>query len=273
MILVLGPCVAESLSLCQEIAHKLKYIEERINYNRDDKIKVFLKGSYSKNNRSAINSYVGPGLEKGLKILEQVKREFNIPVTSDIHECCEAKPAGEVLDLIQIPSLLARQSFLILAAARTGKAVNVKKGQMMSSFDMKHVKKKLEEGGCGDFYFTERGACFGRGELVNDFVDFVDMRKIGRTIFDGSHSTQKRSPNSDTTLGRRDMVEVLLRCAVAAGCDGLFVETHPNPDKALSDASIAYPLDQLENMLNRVLMINDLTAKYVIQSDAKFILS
>jgi len=272
MIFILGPCVAESLELCQTIANTIKGIEERINGGRNDKIKFYFKGSYAKNNRQSINSYMGPGLEKGLRILEIIKNQFNIAITSDIHETCEAKSAGEVLDLIQIPSLLSRQTPLILAAAKTGKAINVKKGQFLSAFDMKHIVKKLQDGGCSDFWLTERGSCFGKGDLVNDFIDFSDMRKFSRVIFDGSHSTQKRSPDSNTSLGRRDMVETLLRCAVATGTDGIFVECHPTPNKSLSDASIAHPLDQLENMLNRVLLIHDLSNKTIIQLDGKIII-
>jgi 2-dehydro-3-deoxyphosphooctonate aldolase (KDO 8-P synthase) len=267
MIIIAGPCVAESLELCKMIACHLKTIEGRINSKRTDKIKFYFKASFDKANRSSIHSYRGPGIEKGLKFLQTVKETFNIPVTSDIHECWQAELAGKVLDIVQIPSYLSRQTDLLIAAAHTGKTVNVKKAQFSNGPDMKNVVNKLIEAGCKDYFVTERGSCFGQ-KLVNDFTDLVEIRKFSKVIYDGGHSVQFKKPGDDKTSGNRDMIEPLSRAAFAVGLDGFFCEVHPDPSKALSDGPNSYKLDEFEGLLERLLVIHDLQNPYVIRANA-----
>jgi 2-dehydro-3-deoxyphosphooctonate aldolase (KDO 8-P synthase) len=195
-------------------------------------------------------------MEEGLKTLEAVKRATELPVTTDVHEIHQAAPVAEVCDLLQIPAFLARQTDLIVAAGRTGKAVNVKKGQFMAPWDMKHVVKKMEEVGNRRLLLTERGASFGYGHLVSDMRSIPWMQELGRpVIFDATHSVQMPGARGDSSGGERRMIPYLARAAVACGCDGVFLETHPRPDEALSDGPNMIPLDELGSLIECCLRI------------------
>ncbi len=214
------------------------------------------KASFDKANRTSLNSYRGVGLEAGLKILAEVRDEFRIPVTTDIHLPEQAKPTGEVCQLLQIPAFLARQTDLLTAAAQTQRPINVKKGQFMAPWDMEHVISKLVGSGCEDILVTERGTFFGYGRLVNDMRALVEMSKFGvPVVFDATHSVQQPSAAGGTTGGQREMVAPLARAAVAAGCDALFLETHPEPDKSPSDGPNMVPLDDMNQLLEELVRI------------------
>jgi len=236
--------------LTLSIAHTLRHLAEQL------RIPLVFKASFDKANRTSGKSFRGPGMEEGLKTLEAVKRATGLPVTTDIHEIHQAAPASEVCDLLQIPAFLARQTDLILAAARTGKAVNVKKGQFMAPWDMKNVAKKMEEVGNRRLLLTERGASFGYGQLVSDMRSIPWMQDLGYpVIFDATHSVQMPGAMGDKSGGERRMIPYLARAAVACGCDGIFLETHPNPDQALSDGPNMIPLNELGGLLESCLRI------------------
>ncbi|MEX2188142.1 MAG: 3-deoxy-8-phosphooctulonate synthase [Pirellulales bacterium] len=250
LLVIAGPCVIESEALTLEIAQRLAEISARL------AVPLVFKASFDKANRTSLDSYRGPGLERGLEILAHVRRETGLPVTTDIHETYQAAPAGEVCDLLQIPAFLARQTDLLVAAAKTGKAVNVKKGQFMAPWDMRHVVGKLSAAGCRNIILCERGTFFGYGRLVNDMRAIPQMQEIGPpVIFDATHSVQEPSSLGATTGGNRAMVEPLARAAVAIGVDGLFFETHPEPDRSPSDGANMVPLDRFEGLLRRLLAI------------------
>jgi 2-dehydro-3-deoxyphosphooctonate aldolase (KDO 8-P synthase) len=252
LLLIAGPCVIESEPLARQIAEQLKSICTA------RKTPLIFKASFDKANRTSLSSWRGPGLEEGLRVLETVRREFELPVTTDIHESHQAGPVAEVCDLLQIPAFLARQTDLLVAAARTGKAVNVKKGQFMAPNDMKFVVQKLRASGCNDILLTERGTFFGYGKLVNDFAGVVQMRSLGvPVVFDATHSVQQPGGTGGITLGNRDMVAPLARAAVAVGVDAVFLETHPQPDASPSDAANLVPLDQLDDLLTSLLAIRE----------------
>jgi 2-dehydro-3-deoxyphosphooctonate aldolase (KDO 8-P synthase) len=237
---MLGPCVIESHDLTLEIAETLAALGERLH------LPLIFKASFDKANRTSNKSFRGPGLRDGLKTLAAVKKNTGLPVVTDVHETHQVGPAAEVCDLLQIPAFLARQTDLVQAAGRTGRAVNVKKGQFMAPWDMRHVVRKLEEVGCHDLLLTERGASFGYNTLVSDMRSIPWMQDLGRpVIFDATHSVQMPGGQGDRSGGDRRMVPVLARAAVAAGCDGLFLETHPRPDEALSDGPNTIALDHL----------------------------
>jgi 2-dehydro-3-deoxyphosphooctonate aldolase (KDO 8-P synthase) len=237
---ILGPCVIESHDLTLRIAEALRELAGRL------ALPLIFKASYDKANRTSGKSFRGPGLQEGLKTLEAVKRRTGLPVTTDVHECCQVAAVAEVCDLLQVPAFLARQTDLLQAAGRTGRAVNVKKGQFMAPWDMRHVVTKLEEVGNRRLLLTERGASFGYGQLVSDMRAIPWMQNLGRpVIFDATHSVQMPGAAGDRSGGDRRMVPYLARAAVAAGCDGLFLETHPRPDEALSDGPNAIALDDL----------------------------
>src|SRR5262249_46454569 len=222
------------------------------------KIPLVFKASFDKANRTSIKSFRGPGLESGLKTLATVKKATGLPVTTDIHECCQVEAAAEVIDLVQIPAFLARQTDLLVAAGRSGRAVNVKKGQFMAPWDMKNVVTKLMEAGCRNMFLTERGSTFGYGQLVNDMRSIPWMQELGApVIFDAPHSVQKPSGLGDRTGGERRFVPFLARAAVACGCDGVFLETHPEPDRALSDGPNMVPLDELPELIERCLRLRE----------------
>jgi 2-dehydro-3-deoxyphosphooctonate aldolase (KDO 8-P synthase) len=233
------------------IAHTLRDLCQRLG------IPLVFKASFDKANRTSIHSFRGPGLEAGLRTLETVKRETGLPVTTDVHDISQVGPVAEVVDLIQVPAFLARQTDLLLAVGRTGRAVNVKKGQFMAPWDMKHVVSKLAEADNTNVLLTERGSTFGYGTLVNDMRAIPWMQELGRpVIFDATHSVQMPGSaggqkGADRTGGDRRMVPFLARAAVATGCDGIFLETHPRPDEAMSDGPNMVPLDQLPNLIRR----------------------
>ncbi|MEK6234312.1 MAG: 3-deoxy-8-phosphooctulonate synthase, partial [Planctomycetales bacterium] len=205
-----------------------------------------------------VKSYRGPGLEAGIKILDEVHKETGLPVTTDIHESHQAAPVGEVCELLQIPAFLARQTDLLAEAAKTGRAVNVKKGQFLSPGDMKNVVEKLETLGCRNVLLTERGTFFGYGKLVNDFKAIPEMQSLGvPVVFDATHSVQEPGGLGTTTGGNRAMVEPLARAAVAAGTEALFFETHPDPDTSPSDGPNMIPLDEFPALLERLLTIRE----------------
>jgi 2-dehydro-3-deoxyphosphooctonate aldolase (KDO 8-P synthase) len=221
-------------------------------------VQLVFKASFDKANRTSADAFRGLGLEEGLRVLGKVRREIDVPVTTDIHESHHAAPAAEVCELLQIPAFLARQTDLLVAAATTGRAVNVKKGQFLAPWDMRHVVSKLESAGCSNVLLTERGTFFGYGRLVNDMRSLPQMRELGvPVIFDATHSVQEPGGLGSATGGNRAMVEPLARAAVAVGIDGLFFETHPEPDRSPSDGPNMVPLDHAAVFLHRLLKIRE----------------
>ena len=252
LLVIAGPCVIESEELTLLIGQRLKEIAASL------PIQLIFKASFDKANRTSSEAFRGAGIEEGLAVLAKVKEETGLPVTTDIHESCQAKSVAQVCELLQIPAFLARQTDLLLAAAATGRAVNVKKGQMMAPWDMKHVVRKLESGGCQNVMLCERGTFFGYGRLVNDMRALPEMRAIGvPVVYDATHSVQEPGGLGSATGGNRAMVEPLARAAVAIGVDGLFFETHPTPDTSPSDGPNMIPLDQFGSMLERLLTIRE----------------
>jgi 2-dehydro-3-deoxyphosphooctonate aldolase (KDO 8-P synthase) len=240
LLWIAGPCVIESHDFTLRVADRLRGYADQL------ELPLVFKASFDKANRTSGKSFRGPGLHEGLKILDAVKRRTGLPVTTDVHETHQVAAVGEVCDLIQVPAFLARQTDLVLAAGRTGRAVNVKKGQFMAPWDMKNVVAKMEEVGNPNLLLTERGTTFGYGNLVNDMRAIPWMQDLGRpVIFDATHSVQMPGGLGDRTGGDRRMVPPLARAAVAAGCDGVFIETHPEPDKAPSDGPNMIALDDL----------------------------
>lgn len=250
LLWICGPCVIESHDLTLSIADTLRQLADRLG------LPLVFKASFDKANRSSGKSFRGPGLHEGLKTLDTVKRATGLPVTTDIHECHQAAPAGEVCDILQVPAFLARQTDLLEACGKTGKVVNVKKGQFMAPWDMKNVVAKLSEFGNRNVLLTERGSTFGYGMLVSDMRAVPWMQETGApVIFDATHSVQRPGGLGDRTGGDRNMVPLLARCAVAAGCDGVFMETHPRPDEAKSDGPNMVPLHELPNVIETCLRI------------------
>jgi 2-dehydro-3-deoxyphosphooctonate aldolase (KDO 8-P synthase) len=257
LLLIAGPCVIESHTLTLEIASILKQIASR------HRVQLVFKASFDKANRTSESAFRGQGMEAGLNILQMVRDQLGLPVTTDLHESSQAKVVAESVDLLQIPAFLARQTDLLIAAANTGKPVHVKKGQFMAPWDMRNVVKKLEKNGCQNILLGERGTFFGYGRLVNDFRSLVQMRETGAgIIFDATHSVQEPGGLGSATGGNREMVEPLARAAMAVGVDGLFVETHPNPDSSPSDGPNMVPLDQFEPMLARLLQIRQVVEQF-----------
>lgn len=242
--LIAGPCVIESEENIMLVAKKIKEITDKLD------IPFVFKSSFDKANRTSINSFRGPGLEEGLRILNKVKRELNLKVTTDIHEPYQAKEVAKVVDIIQIPAFLCRQTDLLVAAAKTGKTVNVKKAQFLAPWDMKNVVGKLEESGNRDIMLCERGTSFGYNNLVVDMTGLVEMKKFGYpVVFDATHSVQKPGGKGNCTGGNREYVEYLAKAAIAVGADAIFMEVHPDPDNALSDGPNMVKLDELEEIL------------------------
>lgn len=250
---IAGPCVIESEGLVDECAARLKEISQRL------KVGLVFKASFDKANRSSSSSFRGPGFEQGLKILAEVKKKYGLPLISDIHESWQVKEAAEVLDALQIPAFLARQTDLLMAAAQSGKPVNVKKGQFMAPEDMGQVVTKMAgQNGFAGLMLCERGASFGYHNLVVDMRSFPIMSSFGwPVIFDATHSVQLPAASGQCSGGDRRFIPPLARAAVAAGVDGLFMETHPDPDKALCDGPNQWPLDKLEELLKNLLDIDD----------------
>ena len=257
LILLAGPCVIEGEERTLKIAEGIKKIADKLGIN------YVFKASFDKANRSSYSSYRGPGLEEGLKILADIKSKLNVPIVTDIHETIQAEAVGKVVDIIQIPAFLCRQTDLLEAAAKTGKVVNVKKGQFLSPNDMKNVIAKLEHFGSNQITLTERGASFGYNNLVVDMRSFPIMRSFGYpVIFDGTHSVQLPGGAGTKSSGQREFVKYLVRAAVATGIDGLFLEVHDNPEEALSDGANMVYLDKLEELLKEVLAVHNITKNF-----------
>ncbi|MCR4414303.1 MAG: 3-deoxy-8-phosphooctulonate synthase [Thermoguttaceae bacterium] len=250
LLVIAGPCVMEDESLTLSIAARLAEIAAGL------PIHLVFKASFDKANRTSIESFRGPGIEKGLAVLRKVRDATGLPVTTDIHESWQAAAVGEVCELVQVPAFLARQTDLLAAAARTGRAVHVKKGQFMSPADMRHVLGKLEACGCRNVLLCERGTFFGYGRLVNDLRCIPEMQALGApVVFDATHSVQEPGGLGSATGGNRRMVEPLARAAVAVGTDALFFETHPDPDHAKSDGPNMVPLHEFGPMLARLVRL------------------
>ena len=251
LVLIAGPCVVESEKIVRQIAEKLKRISE------DLRVPFIFKASYDKANRSSIKSFRGPGLKKGLKILQKIKTDLNIPILSDVHKEEEVLPASEVLDILQIPAFLCRQTDLLTKAALTEKPINIKKGQFMAPWDMKNVVNKLEESGNKNILLTERGVTFGYNNLVVDMRSLVLMRDYGYpVVFDSTHSLQQPGGKGTMSGGQREMIPDLARGAVAVGCDALFMETHPDPEKAMSDGPNSWPMHEIKELLTTLMQID-----------------
>ncbi len=242
-----GPCVIESEEHTLRCAEDLQKIFAKTSFN------LIFKASYDKANRSSVHSFRGPGLEKGLKILQRVQKEFNLPVITDVHTIVEAEMAGSICDMIQIPAFLCRQTDLVAAAGRTKAAVNVKKGQFLAPWDMKNVVEKLLSVGCQNILLTERGVSFGYNNLVSDMRAIPLMQQLGFPVcFDASHSTQLPGGLGTSTGGQREFIPILASASVAAGSNALFIECHPDPANAKSDAATVMPMDGLKILLQRL---------------------
>ncbi len=250
LLLIAGPCVLESPELTNEIAAAL------VEMASTRELQLVFKASFDKANRTSLDSFRGVGIDAGLEMLATVRERFGVPVTTDIHEPSQAARVAEVCQLLQIPAFLARQTDLLVAAAETGAAVNVKKGQFMAPGDMAHVVNKLRGAGCNNILLCERGTFFGYGRLVNDMRAIPVMQELGvPVVFDATHSVQQPSAADGKTGGERRMVEPLARCAMALGCEALFLETHPHPDKSPSDGPNMVPLAELAALIDRLLLI------------------
>jgi 2-dehydro-3-deoxyphosphooctonate aldolase (KDO 8-P synthase) len=255
LLWILGPCVIEPGDVTFRVADQLAALAERLS------LPLVFKASFDKANRSSGKTFRGPGLDEGLKVLADVERRTGLPLTTDVHERDQLGPLAEVVDLIQVPAFLARQTDLLEGAGRTGKAVNVKKGQFMAPWDMKNVVAKMREVGNERLLLTERGATFGYNNLVSDMRSIPWMQDLGcPVIFDATHSVQMPGGAGDRSGGDRRMVPYLARAAVAAGCDGLFLETHPDPDRALSDGPNMVPLGELAGLVECCLRVRQAIA-------------
>ena len=259
MFLIAGPCAIESRDMVMHTAETLKQVCERLG------ITLYFKSSYDKANRTSMSER-GVGMEKGLEILQEVKSTFGLSILTDVHESWQCAPVAEVADVLQIPAFLSRQTDLLVAAAKTGKVVNVKKGQFMAPWDMRGAIAKIEanraqglEGEKVEIWLTERGSSFGYGNLVVDMTSLVKMREYGYpVVFDATHSVQQPSSQAGVTGGNREMVPHLIRAAVAVGIDGLFLEVHPDPEKAISDAANQVRLSEVEKILKQTIEIDQL---------------
>ena len=254
--LIAGPCVMESLELMAEVASVLKNVCEKL------RVTYIFKSSYDKANRTSITSFRGPGIQIGLMWLKKIKDEFSVPVLTDVHSPQEAEMASEVTDILQVPAFLCRQTDLLVSVAKTGKIVNVKKGQFLAPWDMENVIKKVQSANNKRILVTERGSCFGYNNLVVDMRAIPIMKKFGfPVVFDATHSVQKPGGLSSCSGGDREFVPHLARAAVACGADGLFLEVHPMPDKALCDGPNSYFLDRVNDLLKELLEIFQVVRK------------
>jgi len=248
--LIAGPCVIENYETTFLVAEHLKKVTSKLN------IPFIFKSSFDKANRTSIHSFRGPGFEQGLKILGSIKNKLNVPIISDIHLPDQAKEAVKVLDIIQIPAFLCRQTDLIMAACNTGKPVNIKKGQFLSPLECKNILNKAKESGNTDICITERGSSFGYNNLVVDFRSFPIIKSLDSpVIFDATHSVQLPGGATDSSAGERQFVPTLSKAAIAAGADGLFIETHPDPDKAMCDGPNSMPLKDMEDFLSTLIAV------------------
>ena len=250
LFLLAGPCVIENERMALDIAEKIIGITEKLS------IPYVFKGSFKKANRSKVDSFTGIGDEKALKILRKVSEEFHIPVVTDIHETSDATQAAEYVDVLQIPAFLCRQTDLLIAAAKTGKIVNIKKGQFLSPAAMRFAAQKVADCGNNQIMLTERGTTFGYTDLVVDYRGIPEMQSFGYpVVMDATHSLQQPNQASGVTGGMPQLIETIAKAAVAVGVDGLFIETHPNPSQALSDGANMLPLDLLESLLEKLVWI------------------
>ncbi|HQQ94455.1 MAG TPA: 3-deoxy-8-phosphooctulonate synthase [Bacteroidia bacterium] len=258
LFLISGPCVIEDEKIMMQTAEKLKEVGERL------KIRIIYKSSFLKDNRSSLKYYDGPGLEKGLKVLAQIKKDFGFPLLTDIHESYQAAIAGEVCDVLQIPAYLCMQSSLVVAAAKTGKVVNIKHGQFLAPENMKHPLQKSIEAGNDQVILTERGYVFGYNDLIVDPRSFYHLNNLGYpVVFDITHCVRKYGiPSSDAKGGMREFLPVISRAGVACGVDGLFIETHPEPAKALCDAASQLCVYDLEEFIKPLIEIHNLVQSY-----------
>lgn len=258
MFLIAGPCAIESRDMVLQTADTLKQVCDRLG------ITLYFKSSYDKANRTSISSR-GVGMEKGLQILQEVKEQFSLPILTDVHESWQCAPVAEVADVLQIPAFLSRQTDLLVAAAKTGKIVNVKKGQFMAPWDMRGAIDKIEKakGEKAGIWLTERGSSFGYGNIVVDMTSLVKMREYGYpVVFDATHAVQQPSSQLGVTGGNRAMVPHLMRAALAVGVDGLFLEVHPNPDEAISDAANQVRLGDIQMILEQAIAIDQITQQF-----------
>lgn len=247
LTIMCGPCVIESEM------HSLKAAEFLVQTYAKAGIRLIFKSSYDKANRSAYSSFRGPGLKEGLRILQKVKNEFNVPIVTDVHSPEEAKAAGEVCDILQIPAFLCRQTDLIVAAAETGVVISVKKGQFMAPWDMKNVIDKIEATGNKNIILTDRGTSFGYNNLVSDMRAIPIMQKLGVPVcYDATHSVQLPGGKGDSSGGEREFIPILAKAAIAAGANCLFIEAHPEPEKAKSDAASVLPFESLPSLLSQL---------------------
>jgi 2-dehydro-3-deoxyphosphooctonate aldolase (KDO 8-P synthase) len=257
MFLIAGPCVIESE------AHACAMAEQIARIAGDCGVPYIFKASYDKANRSSLKSFRGPGLEEGLRILAKIKRDFNVPVLTDIHESSQAAPAAQMCDVLQIPAFLSRQTDLLLAAAKTGRIINVKKAQFLSPWDMSNVAEKIASAGNDNIVLTERGASFGYNNLVVDMRSFAVMKKTGYpVVYDVTHSVQLPGGQGYASGGQPEFIETLACAGVAAGVDGIFLETHDHPTAALSDGPNALPLSQLAGLLNKLKQVAELVRSW-----------
>lgn len=258
MFLIAGPCAIESRDIVMHTAETLKQVCERLG------VTLYFKSSYDKANRTSMSER-GVGMEEGLKILQEVKTSFDLPILTDVHESWQCAPVAEVADVLQIPAFLSRQTDLLVAAAKTGKIVNVKKGQFMAPWDMRGAIDKIEKakGEKAGIWLTERGSSFGYGNIVVDMTSLVKMREYGYpVVFDATHAVQQPSSQLGVTGGNRAMVPHLMRAALAVGVDGLFLEVHPNPEKAISDAANQVRLSDIQTVLEQAIAIDQLTQQF-----------
>ncbi|WP_278372117.1 3-deoxy-8-phosphooctulonate synthase [Segatella bryantii] len=247
-VFICGPCVIESMELLDTVAKEL------VRLNKKYGINIIFKASFDKANRTSIHSFRGPGMEKGLQMLNEIKTKYGLRLLTDIHESYQAEPVGKVVDVIQIPAFLCRQTDLLVAAAKTGKIVNIKKAQFLSGQDMKYPVEKAKESGAQEVWLTERGNTFGYNNLVVDFRNIPDMLEIVPTvIMDCTHSVQRPGAGDGKTSGDRRFVPSMALAAKAFGATGYFFEVHPNPDLGLSDGPNMLPLDQLDSLINKIL--------------------
>lgn len=252
LFVIAGPCVVEDERMCLSVAERVQQITSKLG------LPYIFKSSYDKANRTSVGSFRGLGIEEGLRILERVRDAIGVPVLSDVHSLEDVNAASGVLDVLQIPAFLCRQTDLLLAAGRTGKVVNVKKGQFLAPWDMRHAVEKVASTGNHNIMLTERGASFGYNNLVSDFRSLPIMRQWGYpVVFDATHSVQLPGGAGNASAGQREFVAPLARAAVAVGCDGLFLEVHPDPDRAPSDGPNMVPLDRVEDLLRQVVRIRE----------------
>lgn len=249
-VFILGPCVIESEAFLRNVAPRIKTIATEVG------VDLVFKASYDKANRSSVSSFRGMGCRPGCELLHEIGQQLGVPVTTDVHTIEEATIAGDFIDILQIPAFLCRQTDLIEAAAKTGRVVNVKKGQFLAPWDVKNIAVKLDAFGCENYFFTERGSSFGYNTLVADMRSIPWMQEDGlKVVFDATHSVQRPGGDGTSSGGDGYLAPVLARSAMAAGCDGVFMETHPDPSKALSDGPNQVPLDQLAGVLTTLKQI------------------